>query len=280
MVILTPPLKAYLQKSLGSLDTTNPAFWKVYKLGLQEIFNEFPKIRGIYIRIGEAGTIYNTEGWDYASELLVKSKAAVQTMLTAFLDVAEQFNKLVIFRTWSVGVGKIGDMHTNPDTYKAVLDKINSNNLLVSTKYCNGDFYSFTPLNQTLFSGPHRRIIEFQARREFEGFNAFPLYVGPLHQHALSTLIRKNKNIEGVWLWTQYGGPLRAGPRSLYPFHGFNLITDLNVYTTAKLAQNPYADINDLTEAWIIDNFGSHSNQASQKPSAIFCSDGFPGLSD
>lgn len=272
MVILTPPLKSYLQQKLGSLDPTKSVFWDVYKSGLQEIFKEFPEIKGIYIRIGEAGTIYNTEGWDYASELLVKTKEAVQTMLEAFLEVAEQFNKLVIFRTWSVGVGKIGDMHTNPDTYKMILENIDSNHLVVSTKYCNGDFYSYTPLNQTLYSGRHRRVIEFQARREFEGFNAFPLYMAPLHRLALETFMKENKHIVGVWLWTQYGGPLRAGPLSLYPFHGFNLITDLNVYATAQLAKDPSADINALTEAWIVANFGSHPQVVTELKEIFFAS--------
>ena len=256
MVMLTPPLEAYLIKKIGRLDTNHPHFWEAYQKGLEELFVAFPEVKGIYIRIGEAGTIYNIKGWDYRSELLVKTGPAVRNMLNAFLDVAEKFNKLVIFRTWSVGVGQIGDMHTNPETYHDILDDIQSENLIVSTKYCNGDYYSFMPLNRTLYQGHHKRLIEFQARREFEAFNAIPLFVGPLHQEALLRFLEKNQHIEGIWLWTQYGGPLRAGPLSLYPFHGFNLITDLNVHTTAQLALNPNLDIRKIVENWIMDRFG------------------------
>ena len=256
MVILTPPLEAYLVSKIGSLDTTHPHFWDVYQLGLEELFIAFPEVKGIYIRIGEAGTIYNIQGWDYRSELLVKTGPAVRRMLNAFLDVAEKFDKLVVFRTWSVGVGQIGDMHTNPKTYHDILDPIKSEQLIVSTKYCNGDYYSFTPLNQTLYQGGHKRLIEFQARREFEAFNAIPLFVGRLYQEALLRFLETNQHIQGIWLWTQYGGPLRAGPLSLYPFHGFNLITDLNVHVTAQLALNPGLDIGQAIEIWIIDHFG------------------------
>jgi len=256
MVMLTPSLESYLLDEIGGLDTTRPEFWQVYQKGLEELFMAFPEVKGIYIRIGEAGTIYNIKGWDYRSELLVRTGPAVKSMLNAFLDVAEQFDKLVVFRTWSVGVGQIGDMHTNPQTYETILGDIVSDRLIVSTKYCNGDFYSYIPLNRTLYQGSHKRLVEFQARREFEGFNAFPLFLGPLYQKALLSFLEQNKNIEGIWLWTQYGGPLRAGPLSLYPFHGFNLITDLNVNTTAQLALNPGLDIRGQAENWIRNHFG------------------------
>ena len=49
---------------------------------------------------------------------------------------------------------------------------------------------------------------------------------------------------------------MRAGPLSLYPFHGFNLITDLNVYTTAQLALNPDLDMRQSTERWVRSRFG------------------------
>ena len=75
-MILTPQLEAYLVKKIGSLDTSHPAFWEVYQKGLAELFTAFPEVKGIYIRIGEAGTIYNIDGWDYRSELLVKTGPA------------------------------------------------------------------------------------------------------------------------------------------------------------------------------------------------------------
>jgi hypothetical protein len=43
----------------------------------------------------------------------------------------------------------------------------------------------------------------------------------------------------------------------LYPFHGFNLITDLNVHTTAQLALNPNLDMQETTENWIKSRFGN-----------------------
>jgi hypothetical protein len=259
MVALTPPLKSYLLDRFGSMDTEKPEFWEIYGKAAEEAFEKFPLVDGIIIRIGEAGSIYNKPGWDYTSELCVKTEKAVQLMLGAFLEAAEKYNRTIIFRTWSVGVGKIGDMHTNPVTYQRVLGGIESDHLVVSTKYCSGDFYSWLPFNPTLYQGEQRRIVELQAKREYEGFGAIPNFVGPLHQSALQSILEKNPRLEGVWVWTQYGGPLRAGPLIIYPFYGFNVINDVNVYVASRLMMDPYADLDSITGRWIAATFGTDS---------------------
>ena len=180
MLALTPPLEAYLKAQFGGLDTENPALWQVYGSGLEELAETMPGVSGLMIRIGEAGTIYNLPGWDYYSALAVRSVDSAQAMLKTFLDVAEKKDKSIIFRTWSVGVGEVGDMHTNPASYDKLLAGIDSPNLIVSTKLTGGDFYSDLPLNATLRSGDQQRIIEFQNRLEFEGSMAFPDYIAPL----------------------------------------------------------------------------------------------------
>jgi hypothetical protein len=259
MVALTPPLKSYFDERFGSVDTENPDFWKIYGKSAEEAFEKFPLVDGIIIRIGEAGSVYNKPGWDYTSELYVRTDKAVKLMLEAFLEAAERYDRTIIFRTWSVGVGKIGDMHTNPETYQRVLGTIDSDHLVVSTKYCSGDFYSWHMFNPTLYQGAHRRITEIQAKREFEGFGAIPNFVGPLHQSALQSFLGKNPKLEGVWVWTQYGGPLRAGPMTIYPFYGFNVINDVNVYAASRLMLDPYADLDSIAGAWIRGYFGSDS---------------------
>lgn len=259
MVALTPPLKAYFEERFGWVDTENPELWDVYGKAAEEAFEIFPDMDGIIIRIGEAGSIYNKPGWDYSSELYVRTEKAVKLMLEAFLKAAEKYDKTIIFRTWSVGVGRIGDMHTNPATYQKVLGDIHSDHLVVSTKYCSGDFYSWLAFNPTLYQGEHRRITEIQAKREFEGFGSIPNYIAPLHQSALQSILERNRKLEGVWVWTQYGGPLRAGPLIIYPFHGFNAINDLNVYSISKLVENPYVELKTVCADWIREYFGNDS---------------------
>ena len=126
MLTLTTPLEEYLVDRFGSLATDDPAFWDVYAAGLDELYAAMPYLDGVLIRIGEAGRVYDLPGWDYYSELAVTTVESVRAMLTALTEQAERVDREVIFRTWSVGVGAVGDMHTNDASYEAVLGGIDS----------------------------------------------------------------------------------------------------------------------------------------------------------
>jgi len=251
MLALSPPLKAYLNRTVGGLNTDSAKLWQVYQDGLKELFTSMPFADGLMIRIGEGGDVYKMPGWDFSSEIAVTTPSAVQMMLTSLLQTAGMLNKDVIFRTWTVGVGAVGDLHTNKQSYETVLGTVNNPHLIVSTKYSLGDFYSHLPLNDTLEVGDQRRIIEFQGRREFEGLGSLPNDLGVLEQQALRTFLAANPHIEGVWDWTQNGGPLYAGPRSLYLRDGLWQLYDLNSYLTARLAMNPDLDPASATADWI-----------------------------
>ncbi|MFI5323941.1 MAG: hypothetical protein ACHQ6U_10505, partial [Thermodesulfobacteriota bacterium] len=208
MVALTPQLKQYMNGKLGGMNVKTPQFWQVYAKGLDELFEKMPGVDGLMIRIGEAGPLYNRKGWDYTSELMVRSVSSVKEMLKTLLATAEEHDKYVIFRTWSVGVGEIGNMHTDPKVYDRILGDIYSDKLIVSTKLTKGDFWNSVPYNPTLYTGHQKRIVELQARREFEAFNVIPNYVAPDYRQALLGFMERNPNIEGVWVWTQAGGPI------------------------------------------------------------------------
>lgn len=250
MPTLTPQLADYFDERLGGLATEDPRFWDVYTTGLDELYAAEPALSGIILRIGEGGSIYQEPGWDYYSEIAVRSVDGVRAMLEAYAAQAESSGREVVFRSWSVGIGDVGDMHTDQQSYRAVLDGIDSPALIVSTKYTLGDYYSWLPLNDTLEVGDQRRIVEFQSRREFEAFGSFPNDLGPEFQAALQTLLAENDRIEGVWTWTQDGGPWRAGPMTLYLKTGFWQLYELNTQTAAALARDPEADVGALTVDW------------------------------
>lgn len=250
MLTLTTPLQEYLETRFGSLDTENPELWGVYAAGLDELYQAMPYVDGVLIRIGEAGSVYDIPGWDYYSALAVTTVPAVRAMLTAFTAEAEDADRTVIFRSWSVGVGAVGDMHTDPASYGEVLDGIDSPNLVVSTKYTLGDFYSHLPFNTTLEQGDQRRIIEFQSRREFEDFGAFPNDLGSLYSQAITRFIAANPDVEGIWTWTQDGGPWRAGPLTLELKRGFWQLYELNTELAVRLARDPSLDPATITADW------------------------------
>lgn len=251
MLALTGPLEDYLRRETG-MDPNDPKLWEVYRAGLDELLGDFEWADGFMIRIGEGGSIYNLTGWDYYSALEVTDADDVRQMLTTATDVAAEHDATVYFRTWSVGVGDVGDMHTNPETYERLFADFDPPNLVVSTKFTMGDFDSWLPLNPTLRVGDQQRMVEMQGRREFEAFNAIPDDTGPAHQSALREFLADNEHIDGAWLWTQDGGPWRAGPMSLYLKSGFWQQYDLNVYTAARLAWDPEVDLGEVNGDWIM----------------------------
>ncbi len=251
MLALTGDLERHLLDTTGGLDPADPRLWAVYAAGLDELFTNFPEVRGVVVRVGEAGALYNIDGLDYRSEMALRTPRHVDTMLKSLLPVFERHERTLVFRSWSVGLGELGDLHNEPTVYASALADIDSPALVVSTKYTRGDYFGFLPLNPTLLAGSQKRIVEFQARREFEGFGAFPNELGGLHQRALRQILTRNPNVVGVSLWTQEGGPLKAGPISLYPLSGFWRWIDASVFTTSRLAQDPEADVEALRAEWV-----------------------------
>jgi hypothetical protein len=262
MPVLTPALSDRLRRlapdaSATGIDTANSAVWDVYRAGFEELFDALPSITGVVIRFGEGGSLYNTEGWPYRSEMGVRSAASLRAMLRGLLPVFEARQKTLVLRSWTVGVGQLGRLHLDPAVYDAVLGDIDSPALIVSTKYTAGDFFSYLPLNPTLAAGRQRRIIEFQAKPEFEGFGAFPDFLGSEYAQALRAFRSVNPHIAGAYVMPQFGGPLRAGPRMIYPRHGFWLWTDANVFVASRLAVDPDADVRQLARQWAAARFGN-----------------------
>jgi hypothetical protein len=268
MLALSPPLRAYLERTVGGLHTEDDRLWHVYRAGLAELFEAMPFAAGLMIRIGEGGAAYQLPGWDYSSEIAVGTPEAVRAMLRAFLRVAGETGTDIIFRTWSVGLG-VGDLHTNRATYEKILGGLEDEHLVVSTKYTLGDYYSHLPLNDTLFTGTARRIVEFQSRREFENYGSLPNDLGTLHRQALRQFLAANPHVEGVWAWAQGGGPLRAGPRTLYLRAGFWQLYDLNQYVTARLAWDPDLDPARATADWVRRTFTYDPDTVSAISQAI-----------
>ncbi len=256
MLALTGPLRAHLQDRTGGLDVRTDALWRVYRAALEELFSTLPDLGGVVVRIGEAGRLYAAPGWDYHSEPAIDQPADLRAMLAGLLPVCEAHDALLILRSWSLGVGALGGLHFDPAVYQAALGDIRSDHLVISTKLVAGDYYSYLPLNPTLMAGPHQRLIELQARREYEGFGAFPNHVVALHAHAMTRVARQNPHLMGTYLWTQEGGPLRAGPRSLYPLHGFWLWIDANVHGTLNLQRGPATSVDQVTAQWVRERLG------------------------
>jgi len=84
--------------------------------------------------------------------------------------VFAKHGRLLVFRTWSVAAYKIGDLNWNEKSFHQVFDSLDSPSLIISLNYRETDFFRYLPLNNLFFVSHHKKIVEFQARREIRRF--------------------------------------------------------------------------------------------------------------
>ncbi len=195
----------------------------------RQLFEAFPDTGGVIFRIGEADGV-DVEG-DFRSRLMIRRPEQARKIIETLMPVFEEYNRLLIFRTWSVGVGRVGDIIWNPETFDKVFQGLENEHLIISMKYGQSDFFRFLPLNRLFFRGGHRKLIELQARREYEGFGEYPSFIGWDYEKIRNKLV--GQNVIGISVWCQTGG--WSGFRRLTWLDDNAVWNEINAYVTIRL---------------------------------------------
>jgi hypothetical protein len=165
--------------------------------------DDFPEVEGIILRIGEA------DGKDVKdplrSRLIVRSAREVNRLLRVLLPLFERRERRLIFRTWTVGAYLIGDLIWHRGRLAAALRGIQSGWFVLSMKYGESDFFRYLPLNRHFFRIDLPKMIELQARREYEGAGEYPSFIGwDCERYARE--LAGARNLFGFSVWCQTGG--------------------------------------------------------------------------
>ena len=203
-----------------------------WQQALHYVFQAFPTIAGVIMRFGEADArdVKDT----FHSALVLRTSKQIRQFLSGVLPVFERWQKLLVFRTWSVGAYAVGDLMWHRRTFASVFSSLHSPNLILSMKYGESDFFRFLPLNAHFFHSPHQKIIEFQTRREYEGFGEYPAFVGWEYEGYLRAL-RSAPNVVGASLWCQTGG--WGTFRRLTYLSNSSIWVELNTFVTAHMCR-------------------------------------------
>jgi hypothetical protein len=197
------------------------------------LLRQFPSVSGVILRIGECDGL--DVDHEMRSNLSVRTPAQARSFMLSLLPLFEEQGRTLIVRTWTVGAFPVGDLMWNPATYRAVFDGITSPSLIVSHKYGTTDFYRYLGLNPLIFEGTQRKLVEFQARREYEGFGEFPSFVGDYYERLRHKLTRC-ETFAGIMVWSQTGGWSRF--RSLTFMPGSSIYNEINTAVTVSLFAN------------------------------------------
>lgn len=170
---------------------------------LEMVLDDFPEISGVIMRIGESDGL-DVKG-DFRSELMLQTPAQVNRMLRRLLPLFETRQRFLILRSWTVGAYRIGDFIWHRNTMQRALRKVNSPNFILSMKYGESDFFRYLPLNGHFFRIKVKKMIELQAKREYEGAGEYPSFVGWDYEKYKRDL-QDAENVVGMSVWCQTGG--------------------------------------------------------------------------
>ena len=226
-----------MQKTFG--DPLNPQTEKFLRFQLRRMFEQFPQMDGIVVRIGET---YLQDAPYHQGKITNKNSAelCIIPLMSILRDeVCVKLNKKVIFRSWR-------SFDEDEKTYRTIDAAIEPHpNLIFGVKHCEGDFHRGNSFSRVLGIGRHKQIIEVQCAREYEGKGAYPNYIAHgvidgFEEHAwrkekglLWNLndVKKTGLLAGVWTWTRGGG--WEGP-----YIRNELWCDLNAWVMAQWSNN------------------------------------------
>jgi len=178
--------------------------WETYYRDLvRGILDDFPQIEGLILRIGESDG--NDVRDPIRTRLHLCGAKETNRFLKNLLPEFETRGKTLILRTWTVGAHKIGDLIWHRQTLAETFAGIGSPNFIVSMKHGESDFFRHLPLNRAFFRLPQRKLLELQARREYEGAGEYPSFIGRDCERFAREL-ETAENMAGISVWCQTGG--------------------------------------------------------------------------
>ncbi len=247
----TTALETWLGPGGVSLD--NPRLWEAWRAAVDEVFDA-TGAAALSVRVGEGGGAYDEPATGYRSGISVTTVEATQRAIAGLLGLVEDYNvrrgasKRLLFRTWTIGIGEIGALHTDPELYERVFAPFYGRDALLTViKHVAMDFFCHVPLNPTIGVGELPQVVEFQARREYEGFGLFPNYRARPFAEALARFSRQD-TFAGISVWPTNGGFLYPARRAYSADE--EAWIDANVHAYGRLLADPTRDPRALAREW------------------------------
>lgn len=176
---------------------------EVYGEMIDGLLGDFPQLEGLILRIGESDG--NDVRDPIRTRLHLRDPEETNGFLKRILPTFERHQRSLILRTWTVGAHRIGDLMWNRRTLEATLDGIDSPRFIVSMKPGESDFFRYLPLSEAFRTVRQQKMLELQARREYEGAGEYPAFIGRDCERYAEELSGV-EGMVGISIWCQTGG--------------------------------------------------------------------------
>jgi len=233
---------------------------ELIKESINQLFNNY-EVQGVISRFGECDGI-DGRGI-FKSKLTLRTPKQAKRYIKEILPIFGQYNKQWIFRTWVIGGSKLGDMIWNEKTFRSVFGNINSQNLIISMKYGESDFFRNMELNPLFHLKGHKKIIELQTKREYDFFGELPYFTGWEYENFYHQL-KDNSELVGIMVWCQTGGWGRSNRITFLenssPFVELNTISTLNIFKGNSAEKEIRDNLKDSKMISFLKNYNALSN--------------------
>lgn len=231
-VLMTSDVVPMTSNLSEGLDGDRAAISEYFKDLLEKFIHGFPEVDGVVLRLGE-GDGKDVKG-DINNALFIQTAKQANVLLRDLLGVFECHKKVLVCRTWTVGAYPVGDLIWHRKRVKGLLSGIDSESFILSLKHGESDFFRYLPLNHAFFETSVQKVIEFQARREYEGAGEYPSFIG-WDVEAYAKELENANNLVGMSVWVQTGG-WHAFSRRSYIGEGSYWV-ELNSAVTVQVLQ-------------------------------------------
>jgi len=229
-ILITTDVVFFNQSIIDHTKMKHNSIFRFFARSIRRLYKQFPQIAGIVLRVGESDGI-DVEG-DFHSQLVIRKIEHCRKLLRTILPICDEYEKLCIFRTWTLGAFQIGDLMWNKETYHQTFDYIDSENLVISFKFGESDFFRHLNFNPLFYEPGHKKILELQTRREYEGFGQFPSFVGNDYER-YSRYLTMGEEVVGISVWCQTGGWSHFNQLTF--LKNSSLWNEINTYATIKI---------------------------------------------
>ena len=229
----------YIEIYVWKLDPESKKLKEINKNALTDLFETFPEIDWIIIRIWEWWWAYDNSY--YKSKVIYDTPQKVNNFLKEILAIFEKYNKKLIFRTRTIWIWEIWDLIINKETYDKTFKELNSENLIVSIKYTPWDYFWFDNYNPLIWYWNLKQIVEFEIRREYEWWWDFPNYIIDEYKE-LNQKLKRFDNI--IWIWHRNQSWWWWYWRNIIFNFWFNFWNEINFLNIDIKKENKKNDIN------------------------------------
>lgn len=104
------------------------------------VLRDFPAVAGVVLRVGESDARDVKD--PIRSQLFLRNAAQANEFLHSLIPIFAAADRMLIFRTWTVGAHGVGDLLWHRETLDRTLQDIDSPHFIVSMKHGESDFFA------------------------------------------------------------------------------------------------------------------------------------------